>query len=107
MRKESTHLRISWTVFLYLFVYCYRNYGGAGGVLLRLAYVEISYDPSHLKSTRVAPEIIRFVSTGWDIIRMFELDSATIQGVRVVTGSDDVQRAYRLLKNHDISEPAR
>ncbi|XP_041483858.1 uncharacterized protein LOC121430607 [Lytechinus variegatus] len=42
---------------------------------------------------------------GWDIIRMFELDSSTVQGVRVVSGSDDVQRAYRLLKNHDIREP--
>eukprot|EP00057_Strongylocentrotus_purpuratus_P013589 XP_011668063.1 PREDICTED: collagen alpha-1(IX) chain [Strongylocentrotus purpuratus] len=69
----------------------------------------INHIKAQLTETVECPGDIRLEENdlpGWDIIRMFELDSATIQGVRVVTGSDDVQRAYRLLKNHDISEPA-
>lgn len=45
---------------------------------------------------------------GWDVIRLFRLDDPSqAEGVRVVEGSNDLQKAYKLGKNNNLRAPTR
>ena len=45
---------------------------------------------------------------GWDVIRLFRLDDPNIApGIRVVQGSNELQKAYKLTRNNQLQAPTR
>ena len=41
------------------------------------------------------------MNPGWDVIRLFRLDDPP-QGVRVVEGSNELQKAYKLTRQNNL-----